>query len=177
MQKFLVIFVGVFLSWSLTVVAADTEGFFGPDGNPATAPAFDRIFAQAKEGGGVIPSFFQERMHGQGLERFLDDGVPAYVGWPHSNVQALVDRFFSEDFDPSPYTGLAEDGTSDTEGEDKGDLSLPFFSEEAVGWQAPPEDQGNGGLDAWMEQDWLWSPGASGGDTWYSPEGWGDTGQ
>ena len=147
MKRLLFVFVGVFLSCSVTVVAADTEGFLSSGSNPSTAPAFDRIFEQAKEEGGVSPFFFQEKMYGEGLEPVLRS---------HSSVQELVDRFFSEDFDPIPL-------------EDNGDVSLPFFSEEGA------ED--SDGLGSFTGEDWLWSPGAYGGDAWSSPQVWGDTGQ
>jgi len=166
MKRLLVVFVVVFLSHSLTVVAADTEGFVGADRNPGTFPAFDQIFAQAKEQGGISPLFFHGGMDGGGLETAFHQGLPAYAGQQHSGVQALVDKFFSEDFDPTPYTELTEDGASGTEGEDNGDASLPFFSQQEG-------NQGSEELDAFMGQNWLWSPGAYGGGTWFNPEGWG----
>jgi hypothetical protein len=168
MKRFLIAFAGVFLACSVTVVAADTEGPLGLDSNPATSSAFDRIFAQAKEEGGIPPFFFQERTDSAGLEPFFQQGFPAHTGWPHSSVQDLVDRFFSEEFDPTPYTDVAEDGASDTEGGANGDDFLPFFSENGA-------DQDSEGLNPFTQQNWLWSPGASSGDAWFSPEGWGST--
>jgi hypothetical protein len=156
MKKSLFVFVVVFLSYSLTVVAADTEGFFGAHGNAITVPSFDQIFARAKEQGGISPLFFQ--------------GLPASAGQPRSGVQALVDKFFSEDFEPTPYAELGEEGASGAEGEDNGDAALPFFSE-------PDVNQDSGGLDTFMGQNWLWSPGAYGSGSWFNPEGWGSTGQ
>lgn len=172
MKRLLVVFVGILLSQSMTVVAADTEGFIDRNNNSTTGPAFDQIFAQAKAQGGMTPLFFQRGMDGGGLEAILRQGLPAYGGQAHSGAQALVDRFFSEDFDPTAYTDLTEDEASGTEGEDNGDLPLPFFSAE----EGDSEDQDSGGLDAWIvEEDWLWSRGAYGGDTWYAPRVWGDT--
>ncbi|MDY6954220.1 MAG: hypothetical protein SWE60_22165 [Thermodesulfobacteriota bacterium] len=146
MKGLLFVLVGVFLSCSVTVVAADTDGFLGSDSNPSTAPAFDRIFEQAKEGGGSPPLLFQKKMYGE----------EASVLRSHSSVQELVDRFFSEDFDPLPL-------------EENGDDSLPFFSEEGA--------EESDGLGSFMGDDWLWSPGAYGGDTWSGPQVWDDTGQ